>query len=419
MVTSGMQRRVIWSILPGATGTLDWTPEMSKMIHPFSVETDNAELRIWDYNVPERTWKKMPRTKVEHKYKNDQLMRLLEISIALNSTLDLDKILTYIIQTAAEVLKCEAVSILLYDPVKSDLFFVASSASDPIKLSEIPVPLNESLAGKIFLENTPLILNNVENDPRHYVIAAQHVNFHTHSLLGVPMRIQDQGVGVLEALNKNSGVFTVADEWVLSIIASQAAVAIRNVKLLKDLELAYDTTLEGWSNVLDLRDEETEGHTIRVAKLTLQMARELGISEEELAHIHRGALLHDIGKMAIPDRILLKPGPLTKKEWEVMRQHPVFAYNFLSPITYLRPAIDIPYCHHEKLDGKGYPRGLKGSEIPFSARVFAVVDVWDALTSNRPYRTAWSKEQTLDYIREKVGTHFDPRVVEAFLDIDQ
>lgn len=346
-------------------------------------------------------------------------MRLLEISIALNSTLDLDKILTYIIQTAAEVLKCEAVSILLYDPVKSDLFFVASSASDPIKLSEIPVPLNESLAGKIFLENTPLILNNVENDPRHYVIAAQHVNFHTHSLLGVPMRIQDQGVGVLEALNKNSGVFTVADEWVLSIIASQAAVAIRNVKLLKDLELAYDTTLEGWSNVLDLRDEETEGHTIRVAKLTLQMARELGISEEELAHIHRGALLHDIGKMAIPDRILLKPGPLTKKEWEVMRQHPVFAYNFLSPITYLRPAIDIPYCHHEKLDGKGYPRGLKGSEIPFSARVFAVVDVWDALTSNRPYRTAWSKEQTLDYIREKVGTHFDPRVVEAFLDIDQ
>jgi putative nucleotidyltransferase with HDIG domain len=361
----------------------------------------------------------MPRTKVKFQYKNDHLIRLVEISITLNSTLDLDKILAYIIQTAAEVMECEAVSILLYDQEKSDLFFAASSASDPIKLSEIPVPLNESLAGKIFLENTPLILNNVENDPRHYVIAAQHVNFHTHSLLGVPMRIQDQGVGVLEALNKNSGVFTAADEWVLSIIASQAAVAIRNAKLLKDLELAYDTTLEGWSNLMDLRDEETEGHTIRVVKLTLQMARELGISEEELAHIHHGALLHDIGKMAIPDRILLKPGPLTKKEWEVMRQHPVFAYNFLSPITYLRPAIDIPYCHHEKLDGKGYPRGLKGNEIPFAARVFTVVDVWDALTSNRPYRKAWSKEQTINYIQEKVGTHFDPQVVEAFLDIGQ
>jgi len=361
----------------------------------------------------------MPQIKVEHKYTNDQLMRLLEISIALNSTLDLDKILTYIIQTAAEVLKCEAVSILLYDPVKSELFFAASSASDPKQLSEIPVPLNESLAGKIFLENTPLILNNVEKDPRHFAVAAQHVNFHTHSLLGMPMRIQNQGVGVLEALNKRKGVFTSADEKILSIITSQAAVVIRNARQIKDLELAYETTLEGWSNMLDLRDEETEGHTIRVAELTSQLANKLGISGEELTHIHHGALLHDIGKMALPDRVLLKPGPLTKDEWEIMRQHPVFAYNFLLPITYLRPAIDIPYCHHEKLDGKGYPRGLKGSEIPFSARVFAVVDVWDALTSNRPYRPAWSKEHALDYIREKVGTHFDPRVVEAFLDIDR
>jgi len=361
----------------------------------------------------------MPRRKVESKFRSDSLMRLLEISMALNSTLDLDKILTYIIQTAAEVLKCEAVSILLYDPVKSDLFFAASSASDPIQLAEIPVPLNESLAGKIFLENTPLIINNVEKDPRHFAVAAQHVNFHTHSLLGVPMRIQNQGVGVLEALNKRKGVFTSADEKILSIIASLAAVAIRNARQLKELELAYDTTLEGWSNIMDLRDEETEGHTIRVANLTIQLANELGISGEDLTHIHHGALLHDIGKIALPDRILLKPGPLTKDEWEIMRQHPVVAYNFLLPITYLRPAIDIPYCHHEKLDGKGYPRGLKGSEIPFSARVFAVVDVWDALTSNRPYRTAWTKEQTLDYIQEKDGTHFDPRVVEAFLDIDQ
>lgn len=346
-------------------------------------------------------------------------MCLLEISITLNSTLDLDKTLTYIIQTAAEVLGCEAVSILLYDPVKSDLFFAASSASDPIQLSEIPVPLNESLAGKIFLENAPLIINNVEKDPRHFAVAAQHVNFHTRSLLGVPMRIQDQGVGVLEALNKRRGVFTSADEKILSIIASQAAVAIRNAKQMKELELAYETTLEGWSNVLDLRDEETEGHTIRVAQLTVQLARELGISGDELSHIHHGALLHDIGKMAIPDRVLLKPGPLTKEEWEIMRQHPVFAYNFLLPITYLRPAIDIPYCHHEKLDGNGYPRGLKGNEIPFPARIFAVVDVWDALTSNRPYRTAWSKEQTLSYIRGEAGSHFDPRVVEAFLGIGQ
>lgn len=353
----------------------------------------------------------------EYQYHNDQLKRLVEISITLNSTLNLDKLLAFIIQTAAELLECEAVSILLYDNEKSNLFFAASSASDPIKLAEIPVPLSESLAGKIFLENNSLILNDVEKDPRHFALAAQHVNFHTRSLLGVPMRIQDQVTGVLEALNKKNGEFTLADEGILSIIASQAAVAIRNARLLKELEVAYDITLEGWSNLLDLRDEETEGHTLRVAQLTLQLARELEIGEEGLQHIRQGALLHDIGKMAIPDSILLKPGPLTKAEWEVMRQHPVYAYNFIAPITYLRPAIDIPYSHHEKLNGKGYPRGLKGDEIPFAARIFTVVDVWDALTANRPYRTAWPKDRTIKHIQKRVGTHFDPQVVKAFMDI--
>jgi HD-GYP domain-containing protein (c-di-GMP phosphodiesterase class II) len=149
----------------------------------------------------------------------------------------------------------------------------------------------------------------------------------------------------------------------------------------------------------------------------MTIAKELGIRDEELAHIHQGALLHDIGKMGVPDSILLKPGKLNEEEWEVMKKHPVFSYQMLSPINHLKPALDIPYCHHEKWDGSGYPRGLKGEDIPIAARIFALVDVWDALRSDRPYRKAWTDEKALEYIKEQAGSHFDPRVVKVFLKI--
>lgn len=180
------------------------------------------------------------------------------------------------------------------------------------------------------------------------------------------------------------------------------------------LREAYDTTLEGWGRVLDLRDGETEGHSQRVAHMTVRLALELGIKGEELLQIRRGALLHDIGKIAIPDRILLKPDKLTSEEWEPMRQHPVYAYETLFSIPYLRPALDIPYCHHERWDGSGYPRGLREEKIPVAARIFAVVDVWDALTSDRPYRKAWPEQKVIEYLHSQSGKKFDPRVVEAF-----
>jgi len=182
----------------------------------------------------------------------------------------------------------------------------------------------------------------------------------------------------------------------------------------QQLLLAYDKTIEGWSRAMDLRDKETEGHTQRVTQLTLKVAGLFGIKGEELTHIQRGALLHDMGKLGIPDAILHKPDKLNDEEWELMRQHPQMAYEMLHPIEYLHPALDIPYCHHEKWDGSGYPRGLRGEEIPLPARIFAVVDVWDALTSDRPYRAAWSKEKTLELIQEQSGKHFDPKVVEVF-----
>ncbi len=181
------------------------------------------------------------------------------------------------------------------------------------------------------------------------------------------------------------------------------------------LELAYDSTLEGWARALELRDHETEGHSWRVTELTMRMAVAAGLPNHELPHIRRGALLHDIGKMGVPDAILRKPGPLDDDEWTIMRRHPTYAYELLRPISFLAPALAIPWCHHERWDGAGYPRGLEGEAIPLAARLFAVVDVWDAVTSERPYRGALSNEQALAIIKAGDGSHFDPRAVALFL----
>jgi putative nucleotidyltransferase with HDIG domain len=213
-------------------------------------------------------------------------------------------------------------------------------------------------------------------------------------------------------------------EWLnfFETLAGETAIAIENAALFEelqrtnlDLSLAYDATIEGWSRALDLRDQETEGHTVRVTQMTLQLAHMMGVGDADLVQIRRGALLHDIGKMGVPDRILYKTGKLTDEEWEIMHRHPTFAYEMLSPISYLGHALDIPYCHHENWCGTGYPRGLKGEQIPLAARIFAVVDVWDALISDRSYRKAWEKNAALDYIRENRGKLFDPNVVDMFL----
>lgn len=197
------------------------------------------------------------------------------------------------------------------------------------------------------------------------------------------------------------------------LIQERAKLQEANTQLLS----AYEATIEGWSLALDLRDRETEGHSQRVTKLTTDLAQASGLSEEEIMHLRRGALLHDMGKIGIPDAILHKPATLTDEEWVIMRKHPQLAYDMLRSVEYLHPALEIPLNHHEKWDGTGYPRGLKGEEIPLSARLFAVVDVWDALTSDRPYRKAWTDEEALAYIREQSGKHFDPRVVELFFKV--
>ena len=239
--------------------------------------------------------------------------------------------------------------------------------------------------------------------------------------IGLPLIVKGQIKGVFEIFHRSQLSPTL--DWMefLHTLAGQAAIAIDSSQLFENLQRsnqelrqAYDTTLEGWARALELRDRETEGHTRRVTKLTLDLARFMAVSDKELVNIHRGVLLHDIGKMGVPDHILKKAGPLSKEEWEEMRQHPVYAYNLLSPISYLRGALDIPYCHHEHWDGSGYPRGLKGEQIPLSARIFSVIDVWDALLSDRPYRGAWPQDKVASYLREVAGTILDPTIVDIF-----
>jgi response regulator RpfG family c-di-GMP phosphodiesterase len=201
------------------------------------------------------------------------------------------------------------------------------------------------------------------------------------------------------------------------VLASRTDEDEQLLRTSEELRIAYDATLEGWARALDLRGKETRQNVETVTSLTLNLARAMGISDDELIHIQRGALLHDIGMISIPDQILFKPGPLAEEEWKILRQHPVIAYELLLPITFLQPALDIPYCHHEKWDGTGYPRGLKGEEIPMSARIFSVADEFVSLTSNRPYRSAWPKEESLEYIHGHSGKDFDPKIVESFLNM--
>lgn len=236
-----------------------------------------------------------------------------------------------------------------------------------------------------------------------------------------PMRTGGDFVGVLEVFL--TGVDERAEAF-YDFAAAQAAIAIRNATecdagavARRELERAYDKTIEGWSRAVSLRDRGTEGHTVRVTGLTIKMGRAMNLSEEEMIHLRRGALLHDVGKMEIPDRILHKQERLTEEEWEIMRQHPLWGYEILSAIPFLHPAIDIPYCHHERWNGSGYPRGIQGEEIPLAARIFAVTDVWDAMTSDRTYRKALPPQQVRSTILQSSGSLFDPQVIEVFSEV--
>ncbi|MFZ5888984.1 MAG: HD-GYP domain-containing protein [Chloroflexota bacterium] len=353
-----------------------------------------------------------------------QLEALHEVDLAISGTLKLDIILDTLCRQATAELEVDAAGVLLLDPSDLTLRHTAGYGFRTQTYQRSRVRLGEGLAGLAAVERKALHYPDLRSAAPEFnrKELLQDEEFSAYAV--APLIIKGNIKGVLEIFKRTP--FHPNHEWrgFLEKLAVQGAIGIENAQLFEDLQLsnlklslAYNATIEGWAHALELRDKETEGHTRRVTDLTLHLARAIGMTEEMLVHVRRGALLHDIGKMGVPDEILLKPGKLTEEEWGIMRQHPQYAYDLLSPIAYLHPALDIPYCHHEKWDGSGYPRGLKSEEIPLSARIFAVVDVWDALTSDRPYRKAWSKEKALEYLQEQSGKHFDPKIVGLFLNM--
>jgi len=347
----------------------------------------------------------------------NELEVLYTTSSALRTADALDEMLALLLDETLRSLGTEAGAICLYHKSDEHLRFTVTRGWFK-SLDNALLKPGEGIGGQVYTTNQAFISEELAKEP-----GLKYTNLVPAGWSGavVPIHLEDEVIGALFVSTPLPHQFSEEETQLLVSLTEMAGTAIHRIRLFEklqqsNLELrhAYDATIESLARSLELRDYETEGHCRRVVETTLMIASGMGVPEEQLIHIQRGVLLHDIGKMGIPDAILLKPGPLTAEEWVIMRLHPQYAYDLLKPVEYLEPALDIPYCHHEKWDGSGYPRGLKGEEIPLSARIFAVVDVYDALTSDRPYRKAWSKEDALKHLKTENGKHFDPAVVKVF-----
>jgi PAS domain S-box-containing protein/putative nucleotidyltransferase with HDIG domain len=376
--------------------------------------------QFWQGIMLDITERKLAEQRIQRQLAHLTTFSGIDRVIAANFDLELS--LSEILSHLTVELGVDAADILVMNTRTQMLEFAANIGFRTRNIRNRQVALGGSYAGRAALERRLIQIPDLKVGPDSLLLETLLAEDEFVSYLGAPLIVNGQVKGVMEVFHRAK--LEPDAEWLdfLNTLVGQTAIAVEIATLFEslqrsnsDLTLAYDATIEGWSHALDLRDRETQGHTQRVTEMTLNLARSFGLSEEELVQVRWGALLHDIGKMGIPDDIMLKPGPLTNEEWVVMRKHPTFAYDMLSPIRYLRLALGIPYSHHEKWDGTGYPRRLKGDQIPLVARIFAIVDVWDALTSDRPYRAAWTKEKTREYIRVESGAHFDPQVVEVFM----
>ncbi len=366
-----------------------------------------------------RNAEEQARNRLEH------LTTLHAIDLIISSSLDLRITLHEILDLVISQLHVDAAAVLLANPRTQTLEYAAMQGFRTAHFRHSRLQFGEGIAGRAALEHRSVSVPNLLAADSGFLRTPLIEGERFVAYYAVPLIAKGQVKGVLDILHRSP--LRADDEWMgfLEAIAAQAAIAIENATLFNDLQrsneeliLAYDTTIEGWARALELRDRETEGHTKRATDMTQRLARAMGMSGAEVANVRRGSLLHDIGKMSIPDSILLKTGPLTDEEWQIMRRHPLYAYELLSPIGYLKPALDIPYCHHERWDGTGYPRGLKGEEIPLAARIFSLADIWDALTTERRYHAAWPEDRIREYIRSLAGTQFDPKVVEVFLGLE-
>jgi HD-GYP domain-containing protein (c-di-GMP phosphodiesterase class II) len=368
-------------------------------------------------NVARRKAEKQAYTRLQH------LFVLHSIDLMITSNLDLKVTMTVFLEQIVPQLGVDAAAVLLLNPYTQSLEYGAGVGFTATAIQQSRVRLgSDDPAAKAALDRRLIQIDDIGDPEMKFHRTSLIAEGEFHGYCAIPLIAKGHVKGVLEIFRRGKPVAN--EEWLefLQALGVQAAIAIDNATLFNELQatnteliIAYDSTIEGWGRALELRDRETEGHTQRVTEMTLRTARVYGLNEKEIVHIRRGALLHDIGKMGIPDSILMKEGPLTAEEETMMRKHPVYAFELLSPIAYLRPALDIPYCHHEKWDGSGYPRGLRGEQIPLAARIFAMSDIWDALISERRYHKPWPREKVVQHIRSLAGTQFDPALVEVFL----
>lgn len=351
------------------------------------------------------------------------LKALRKIDVSISNSFDISVSLDVVLEQAQRQLGVDAAAVFLLEKADGKLHHAASIGLERASWKNVIHSPGVGVSGHALETPNYVVVAPVDwVAPGNTGLVFEAEGFVVHGV--ATMQSKGLAIGTLEIYHRSP--LAPNQEWLefFETLAGQAAIAVENINLFlgiqrknSELSAAYDATIEGWSRALDLRDKETEGHSQRVTELTVQLAIEVGMNSDQIRDVRRGALLHDMGKLAVPDSILLKPDKLTDEEWVIMKQHPVFAYQMLSPIPYLQSALDIPHCHHEKWDGTGYPRGLKGEEIPLSARIFAIVDVWDALRSDRPYRKAWPVEKVLDYIESMSGTHFDPDMVKLFMSV--
>lgn len=393
---------------------------LSTLSNQTSVAIQNAQL----YSVAQKELEERRRAEKNLQLQLKRLSALQDINVAITENFDLQIPLVLLLEQVIHELEVDAADVLLYNPEKKDLNYVSGRGfrTDALKFTNLR--MGQGLAGNAAMTRQTVHIKDLSSETTTLSQSPLLEGEGFVSYWGFPLIARNQVKGVLEIFHRSE--LEPDDEWFdyLNTLISETAIAVDNARLFTDLEKtnmelvsAYEATLEGWARTLEMRDRETEGHSQRVLELTMQLAEKMGIRGDALVQVRRGSLLHDIGKIAIPDSILQKPGPLNDEEWKIMREHPAIAYKMLSSIHFLEPALEIPYYHHEKWDGSGYPQGLQGEEIPLSARVFAIVDVWDALSSDRPYRKAWEPKRVIEHIRSQSGSHFDPKVVENFLDL--
>lgn len=359
-----------------------------------------------------------------HRMPSEDLAALLNVSSMLAATLDLSSIMQTAINSACEIMALETGAIYLLE----DGVLVLQATTPPIppdfpdEYRRAPLDDHPHIA-RCLGTRDPEWVADAATEPMTPAEAGVCEMRGLRSILYVPLVVDGASVGAfIMASVEGKREFEATDIDLCRTLAHQISLAVANAQLHdslmeanRQLARAYDATLEGWAVALEMRDQGTRGHADRVERLTMRLAAAVGVPPERWEHVRRGTLLHDIGKMVVPDALLQKPGPLTDEEWEVMRTHPQKGRDMLAGIDFLAPALDIPYCHHERWDGTGYPQGLAGEDIPLVARIFAVVDVYDALMSDRPYRSGWSHEEAVAHIRKGAGRHFDPRIVDTFL----